>query len=179
MANMCFNNLNITGPKADVQRFLASVKTEETQFDFNGVVPMPEELRNTESPNATLESNDSNESIEKCGANNWHTWAIENWGTKWNPSCIDDWEIDESEEEMDIRIYFETPWSPPTEFVINASKAYPSLSFGNEFYEQGCEVIGEHLIQNGEFKWRKEPEWDSKEGIELRKDFGIYDLEEE
>ncbi len=179
MANMCFNSLNISGPKEDVQRFLSAVKTNESQFDFNGAVPMPDELKNAQSPNANPDSQEAQNLIEKYGADNWYSWAIANWGTKWNPSCIDDWDIDDSGNEMNINLCFETPWSPPTEFLLNASKVYSTLSFWNEFYEQGSENIGEHIIANGEWTRRNEPEWDSKEGIALRQDFGIYDIEEE
>lgn len=50
MPNHTANNFTVTGPKNDVLRFIAAVKTDETELDFNGVLPMPVELKGTTSP---------------------------------------------------------------------------------------------------------------------------------
>ena len=59
MPNHVATNLIITGPSADVRRFVAAVDRTKTNpnpedqcgtFDFNGLVPMPEELKSTTSP---------------------------------------------------------------------------------------------------------------------------------
>jgi hypothetical protein len=49
MPNHTANNFTITGPLVDIHRFIKAVKSE-TNLDFNGIVPMPEKLRNTTSP---------------------------------------------------------------------------------------------------------------------------------
>lgn len=50
MPNHTANNFVIQGPVADINRFIAAVKTDETDIDFNGVSPIPEELKGTTSP---------------------------------------------------------------------------------------------------------------------------------
>lgn len=44
MPNWCECDLYIEGPKEKVEAFLAAVKTEESIFDFNRIVPQPPEL---------------------------------------------------------------------------------------------------------------------------------------
>jgi len=50
MPNHTANNFNVAGPKNDVLRFIAAVKTVKTDIDFNGVNPMPVELKDTTKP---------------------------------------------------------------------------------------------------------------------------------
>jgi len=50
MPNHTANNFVIQGPVADINRFISAVKTDETELDFNGVYPMPVELKGTSSP---------------------------------------------------------------------------------------------------------------------------------
>ena len=54
MPNHVSSNLTITGPVADVRRFVSLVDrsndTGKGAFDFNGVVTLPDELRGTRSP---------------------------------------------------------------------------------------------------------------------------------
>ena len=69
MPNHVATNLIITGPSADVRRFVAAVDrtnpnlTEDHDdqgktFDFNGVVPIPDELKNTTSPTRIMEQSE-------------------------------------------------------------------------------------------------------------------------
>ena len=50
MPNHTANNFTITGPKADVLRFVAQAKGNDSELDFSKVLPMPEDLRGTSSP---------------------------------------------------------------------------------------------------------------------------------
>ena len=54
MPNHVSSNLTITGPVADVRRFVSLVDRSNDEgkgaFDFNGVVTLPDELRGTRSP---------------------------------------------------------------------------------------------------------------------------------
>jgi hypothetical protein len=50
MPNHTANNLTITGPLVDIHRFISKVKSDKSNLDFNGVVPMPEKLLGTNSP---------------------------------------------------------------------------------------------------------------------------------
>ena len=177
MPNWCFNNLSVYGPESDLTDFLSKVRKNDEQYiDFNGIIPMPEELINTTSPNPDPESDKSKELRAKYGADDWYEWAIKNWGTKWNATSIDDWEVEE--DKTSAQIVFDTAWSQPTEWLLNASKIYPNLSFDLDYYEEGNCFIGHYNIKDGAFEIKDEPEWDSEEGIGLRKDAGIYNEEE-
>lgn len=180
MPNWCYNSISVEGPKADVLKFLEAVRSDEKfpHFNFNGIIPMPEELVGTESPNTNEEL--AAKLTEKYGASDWYDWALKNWGTKWNCTAIDEWDITHRKNnEIYAQINVDTAWSPPTEFLINASKIYPSLTFSNEFYEEGNCFIGSHVILKGYFESKLQPDWDSEAGIEMRRRWDIYNEEEE
>lgn len=44
MPNWCQNSMLVTGAKIDVEKFINKVKSSESDFDFNGILPMPESL---------------------------------------------------------------------------------------------------------------------------------------
>ena len=50
MPNHTANNFTITGPIADIKRFIDIVKDGDTALSFNKLVPMPDELRGISSP---------------------------------------------------------------------------------------------------------------------------------
>lgn len=54
MPNHCCTNLTITGPASDVNSFIAAVDNSKNKeydyFNVNGVVPIPNELKNTTAP---------------------------------------------------------------------------------------------------------------------------------
>lgn len=60
MPNVCFNRIKIeTEDKALIEKIVSEVKTAETDFDFNKIIPMPES------------------NIDR-------DWCSEHWGTEWN-----------------------------------------------------------------------------------------------
>ena len=50
MPNHTANNFTITGPKDDVLRFVAQSKGNDSELDFNKLLPIPDDLRGTRSP---------------------------------------------------------------------------------------------------------------------------------
>jgi hypothetical protein len=50
MPNHTANNFTITGPIADIKRFIDIAKDGDTELSFNKLVPMPDELRGISSP---------------------------------------------------------------------------------------------------------------------------------
>ena len=54
MPNHTANNFTVTGPKADVLRFVAQIKGTDSDIDFNKVLPIPDELRGTSSPSRIM-----------------------------------------------------------------------------------------------------------------------------
>ena len=44
MPNHVTNTIRFNGSKEDVERIMAFVKSDESEFDFNNIIPMPEDL---------------------------------------------------------------------------------------------------------------------------------------
>lgn len=177
MPNHTSTNLTITGPDKDVKAFVEAVdkskENEEKQFDFNGVVPMPEELTNTTSPsNADEKTMDA--LIAKYGAHDWYTWALNNWGTKWGAYDTTGWDLGDGY----ATISYHTAWSPATEFFVSASKKFPTLKFDLEYADEGGGFVCEATCQDGQYD-ETNYDWDSDAGKEVRERVGYYDPSED
>ena len=128
------------------------------EFDFNTIVPMPEELKDTRSPAPqTLKDAeqvfcmDGNEEdklrikekqiaqfhnkdqyIKRFGANNWYDWSIKHWGTKWGA-----YSANYSKEKGLIHISYQTAWSPATPVLEKLHEMYPNLVFEQQVLDEG------------------------------------------
>ncbi len=91
-------------------------------LSFEGIVPMP-----------------------KTEKDNWYNWRCENWGTKWD-ACDSDIYDEDSDY---ICINFNTAWSPPTFWMLAATKKYPLLDFSNKVDEEGNFFAGWVLAKKG------------------------------
>jgi len=162
MPNWCINEINISGSEEDIEKFLELV-TEE--FDFNKIIPMPEELSGISSSpeivtqeeyekekqrqkDAEKEGKEygvnitqqlSSELIDKYGCNNSYDWRIKNWGTKWLVS--DEHLICEKEKDW---LYFEfyTAWAPPEPICHKLRKLFPNLEICWFYREDGNQIVG-------------------------------------
>ena len=74
---------------------------------------MPKALQGTTSPTQDEDKVKAKQRLKKYGAENWHDWACNNWGTKWNSS---DTEIIEDERDG-LTYSFNTAWDCPREIV--------------------------------------------------------------
>lgn len=190
MPNHVATVLTINGNDDEIKRFVAAVdKGEKNHFDFDGLFPMPDELRGTTSPVRiqTQEEIDAkpfllgitqekyNELVSKYGYADWYSWKIVNYGTKWGAYDADEWEISEGS----AKIYYRTAWSPAINFFITVSKQFPSLVFTMEYADEGGGFVSCTMISNGEITDDKSFEWKSDEGIVIRKLVGYYWDEDE
>lgn len=119
MPNWVTNYLTVK--KEVAEKYILNDKKE---VDFEILLPMPEELRNTISPCQPDEV-----LIEKYGASNWYDWSVKNWGCKWNGSMGDL----EYLEDGFIRIIFDTPWSVPQNWI---HKLATKIDFHLAWYEE-------------------------------------------
>lgn len=196
MPNHTSTILTLTGNQSEVKRFIAAVDTgtDGNHLNFDGVVPLPSILRSYTSPAKIVSQSVLDEEkklgitsvgITQCtsdrlnslyGANNWYDWARRNWGTKWGAYDSGEWnlEVDETTGVLTATISYNTAWSPATEFFLNASKLFPSLTFEHKFSDEGGSFVGTESIENGDIVYTVDVEWDSDEGITIREELGTY-----
>ena len=105
MPNWTANNVLFVGKEKQLKTLKDMLKSDENDFDFNNIVPMPKNIYRGSL--GTVEE-------EKYGKNNWYHWSIDNWGTKWNA-------VDTRVELNDGSLYytFDTAWDCPRE-IVNA-----------------------------------------------------------
>ena len=129
MPQYVYNILEVYGPDSDIRDFISKSAKEEAIFSFESLLPVPEELKN-ELP---LKIND---------------WKLENWGTEYDPYNDDStpWEIFDHK----ALIPFMSCWNPPTVFLENVSSLFPTLTFFNQFADEGINFVGTETFRDGE-----------------------------
>jgi hypothetical protein len=185
MPNWCHNRLQIIGRHNEIDLCLRSIKGKNGAFDFNTLIPYPEEyasldraakkwrednLDNPDDPKKLFEG-------PKDGYNSGgYDWCCEHWGTKWN-AC--DPEVDYIHSEL----HFDTAWGPPWPVLSELSKKFPVLEF--RFFFGGIEpgMEGLALFKNGERLFAEAVDYNSEYEIsalewnELLERAGVADAE--
>ena len=141
MPNWCYNNLYITVENnKQLEKVIQGITNNSEQpFDFNRVIPMPEELEGTNAPNKL----NPEELIAKCGYPDWYEWRVDNWGTKWNAS---ESELTITKNHIEIR--FQTAWSPPNPVIEKIGSKFP-FAFITLDWEEESGYYGKLQIENG------------------------------
>lgn len=109
MPNWVYNTLRVIN--GDPQEVFAFVRSEESMFDFNTLVPQPEGL---------YHGSLGPKEFEKYGKNNWYNWNNANWGTKWN-AC----DARYSKKDPEHVILFDTAWDAPAPVFAAMAKRFP------------------------------------------------------
>lgn len=117
MADMIDNRIEVNGDEEEIKKF---IKLMGDDFDFNRIIPIPEEIINAPYP---MPKEESERLIKEYGFDNGKQWAEANWGTKWLPIDVviekgDDW----------VSYEFQTPWVPPEPVYDKLMEMFPSLS---------------------------------------------------
>jgi hypothetical protein len=149
MPNWTANTIRALGTPQDLRAFLEAVKWEDTVFDFNRIIPMPEFLKHTgkgyrvidgerveswyvidanpEAEKVRRFTADEEASLEAIGHFNWYDWSIDHWGTKWNAH---DPKTAESGIAFGyVEIHFETAWAEPLPVLQKMCAMFPQISF--------------------------------------------------
>ena len=91
MPNWCSNNVTFThNDPAMIQRLVDAYNADRLLSEF---LPCPIDP-------------------EKDPHLDWHSWRVNNWGTKWDVSSVDEVTADGNS----VTVYFDSAWSPPIEF---------------------------------------------------------------
>jgi hypothetical protein len=158
MPNWCECDFCISGPKEEVERFLESVKGEESVFDFNQLACYPEHFSEADGPfrDWLKKPADEREALPPLDGFNrgGYEWCIANWGTKWNANDAklvhqSTWN-NEGRPALSVMLAFSTAWSPPLPIVMKASERFPELEFELRYFERGMEFNGIFVCKGGE-----------------------------
>jgi len=148
MPNWCENTLVVSGDKKTIKQFKQKAKGTDDEKGKNDLslgnfIPMPKELEDTTSPSEP-DTKKSKELIKKYGAKNWYDWKIQNWGVKWDVKA----EL-VSEEDGYLEYVFDSPWSPPLEWLETVAKLYKTLFFRLKYEEEGMGFLGVAKAEKG------------------------------
>lgn len=160
MPNHVTNRLTVIKGSYD----LSSIK------DFNDILPMPEDLENTEHGSLAYDVEDAYEkgqieavklkyfpsqdklnevlklvsNLDKYGHATWYGWQSQNWGTKWNMYC---------REQEDGVLTFDTAWATPIKVYEALAKKLPEDVVIR--VEYASEDLGQHsgicYLSNNDF----------------------------
>jgi hypothetical protein len=127
MPNWVENQLKISGEPEHLtalREFISGTNSdgEPLMFDFEKVIPTPEELALTNAPNTV----NAQEMIDKYGHADWYEFRYKRWGTKWN--LHDNPEIIDTSDTV-LKISFDTAWWPPDGVIAELSVRFPQLRF--------------------------------------------------
>lgn len=158
MPNHITSIITFDGPEEKVKELKNKVTTKESIFDFNRIIPMPEELIITNNSYTEFFSNREKYRLldlahifrKECekfkgtsfksdaiagllnylnyGYVSWYHWSIDNWGTKWNSYEI--------EYINDNQVTFQTAWNFPYPVIRKLSELYPELTIIAEYYDE-------------------------------------------
>ena len=121
MPNWCANELTITGPEDDIQKFKELVSTSDSDFRFDAVIPMPN--------------------------GEWdYDWCNSNWGVKWD--LPNDMYLDDGNDDM-LMYSFDTAWGPPHGIYTKLTEIFPDITISWFWHEPGMEATGYLNVDNG------------------------------
>lgn len=161
MPNWCYTNMEVRGDEEVLDRFVAelkhnAVKAGDPNISLNDLFPVPDELcvrsgffgNNDDGTPSVLQL--EMEAVyaanrAKLGHQDWYSWAIVNWGTKWG-ACRP--EMDRVADDV-LCINFESAWSPADELIRHISKMFPDLLFACAYTEESEAFIGWEVFLNG------------------------------
>lgn len=139
MPNYCHNTLSFHGDDKTISELRSRIITSKNLLTFERILPTPNEI--VDGSNSMEELNRLE---EKYGYNNWYDWRIHNWGTKWdatNSEII-------LEDQNNLKICFDTAWSPPMTWLFYVIKLYPKLDVTIKFIDPLGGLIGIYQIEN-------------------------------
>ena len=100
-----------------------------SSFSFQQIRPMPEELKNTNSPNEA-DAETTRRLKLLYGEDNWYDWRVANWGCKWDCKGAQDHGAGS------MQFEFQTPWSTPLEIIKYLSRKFPISIFQVEYADE-------------------------------------------
>ena len=139
MPNWAFNNLEVKGKEADRKKFASDHHHVQRRWEGDeGNADLKTEL---DFGASVWDEDNKNHPYSQYG----YDWQITHWGTKWN-AC----EVETHDDGVMLYYTFETAWSPPHEWIMEASKKYPNLTFTLTTTEEADQYLFGVEVKNGE-----------------------------
>lgn len=126
MPNHVTNNVVIQGEENRIRELLAAIQNDEFgvgSISFEKIIPMPDHIYRGD-----LRMDD----FLKHGKDNWYTWSLANWGTKWDAYDYDVSSYGHGE----WILQFHTAWSAPHPVLEQLARMYPDLTFQHEWADE-------------------------------------------
>jgi len=121
MPNYCSNDIYISGDEAQIAQLTELLKTDEETI-MERIIPTPEDLADED----------------------WYSWRLNNWGTKWE--MVD---LTSEYEDDSIRLDYLTAWAPNTPFWETVSARFPELQMTHHYKEEGLCFVGVATYEGG------------------------------
>jgi len=115
MPNWCNNTLTIQGPTKTLKPLWDEANSEGSGL-LNAMKPMPKELNDTTSPSPK-------EGVPQPlvdGHDNWYSWRVDNWGTKWDVDMEGLEFTDNGDGTAAITGWFDSAWHPQQKHLIHS-----------------------------------------------------------
>ena len=190
MPNWVFNGLTIEGSPEEINKLVTQMnkpfkqvhdnwnmetqKMEKKQYTYPNPVFAFHNIYNHTQDGISDEIYTSqpehkpNQSFEDMfSGNDWYSWNVRNWGTKWDVAVGADDKYPDTYIEgptpngENLVVYYNlhTAWSPPMPAIAKLSEQYPSLLFTLSYEEeQGwggeCEFLRGEMISQSEYGWK-------------------------
>ena len=156
MPNHCEQDLWVSGPKTELNKFVEYSKTLDDGFgtshvlDHNKFIPYPEHFKQMDIAADEARNNMKAGApfvLVKDGFNSGgYEWCRENWGTKWG--IYDEKLVYHKSNKA--RYSFQSAWSPASKIILAMSKHFPTLTFLLKYYECGAAYKGVYEVKGGE-----------------------------
>ena len=137
MPNWCNNSITITGPIETIKEIWDQTTTQgDDKGLLNAMHPMPVELEGTTAPSESGED--------------WYTWRVNNWGTKWEVSSEGLEFTDNGDGTASISGWFDSAWAPPIGAYETFCDDMDNCSLEASYYEPGMDFAGFWSSENGD-----------------------------
>lgn len=110
--------------------------------------------------------NTYNQNLDKYGHQDWYSWSIANWDTKWNA-----YEGAVSMNNNELLITFDTAWSQPTSVIVELASLYPEVKIRHCYIDEGGGFAG--TTHYAKSNWIKDIDENTEfEGTFAQEEFG-------
>lgn len=153
MPNWCENRVSIsTDTPEQLTEICDFVSKDGNPFSLDAIVPMPEILRlviasprKGENGRFMLEGNveateEQQSEIDATGYTDWYSWAVANWGTKWDTDG-ESVRVDDNGP-ADVTYSFDTAWAPPEVAILSLRERFPDANITAFYDEPGVGMAG-------------------------------------